>query len=386
MPWKETDVLEQRVRFVVEAVQGRVPMAQLCRRYGVSRKTGYKWLGRYREDGRLGALVDRSRRPRHSPDRTSRAIEERVVELRQSYGWGSRKLKRLLAAEGIALGRSAIDRILRQWGLVREPSRARPAVTRFERPRPNELVQMDFKGQYRLADGSWCYPLSQLDDHSRYALVLAALPSQETARVQPVVEASLERYGVPEAVLLDHGTPWWSNTNGHGLTRLSVFLIRQGIQLIYSGVAHPQTQGKVERFHRTVDEWLQHHGVPQTLAGFGEALTDLRRVYNDVRPHEALGLDPPAAHYTPSPRPYQPNPPAWQYPPGADIHELADNGCVYLAGRYHFVCHALAGQRVRCDFFEDRVLVSYRHMAIRELDLSSGTSRTILEPYGPTGH
>lgn len=386
MPWKETNVLEQRARFVVEALQGKATISALCERYGVSRTTGYKWLSRFRDEGALGALVDRSRRPRRSPGKTPEVIEERVVELRRQYGWGSLKLQRLLLAEGIELGRSTIDRVLRERGLHRETARSRPAVKRFQRERPNELVQMDFKGQYRLADGGWCYPLSLLDDHSRYLLALAALPSTEGSGVWPVLEASFERYGVPDAILIDHGTPWWSSTNGHGLTRLSVQLIQQDIRLVYSGIAHPQTQGKVERFHRTMDEWFEHHGVPQSLEGFGEALPKLRREYNTVRPHEALGLDTPALHYTPSARSYAPHPPEWEYPPGADVRRLAHNGCLYVSGRYHFVCHALAGERVRCDCFAARILVSYRQMIVRELDLKTGVSRTILQPYGPTGH
>lgn len=386
MPWKETNVLEERARFVVEVVQRKDSMTALCERYAVSRKTGYKWLARYREHGCLAGLVDESRRPKRSPGKTPRVIEDRVVALREQHGWGSRKLKRLLVGRKIQLGRTAIDRILRERGLVKEPSQSRPAVTRFEREQPNELVQMDFKGQYPLANGGWCYPLSQLDDHSRYALSLAALPSQNTAEVQPAVEASLVRFGVPEAILVDHGTPWWSSTNGHGLTRFSVFLIRQGIHLIYSGIAHPQTQGKVERFHRTLNEWFKHHGMPATLRGFGEAFEELRCEYNQVRPHEALGLDTPAQHYRPSARTYDPNPREWEYPPGATVHRLSDNGCLYLSGRYCFVCHALAGEHVRCEIFDDHMLVSYRHMAIREIDLATGASRTILEPYGPTGH
>jgi len=386
MPWKETDVLRERVRFVVEAMQGETSMTALCAAYGVSRKTGYKWLRRYAHSEGLGELEDRSRRPQRSPGQTPKAVEVRVVALRTQYGWGSRKLQRLLGEEGTPISRGAIDRILRQRGLIVDTGRARPAVRRFARAASNELVQMDFKGQYRLAGGGWCYPLSLLDDHSRYLLALAALPDQGTGRVQSAVEACFERYGVPEAMLVDHGTPWWSSTNGHGLTRLSVFLIRQGIDLIYSGIAHPQTQGKVERFHRTLDEWLAHHGRPRTLDGFAVALEALRQEYNDVRPHEALGLETPAAHYVPSRRTYQPNPPPWDYPAGSDVRRLADNGCLYLEGRYHFVCHALANRRVCCETFGERILVIYRHMLIRELDVKTGTSRTVLKPYGPTGH
>lgn len=386
MPWKETCVREERVRFVVEVLQGKESMSGLCRRFGVSRKTGYKWLHRYEEAGSLSGLTELSRAPRCSPRQTPAGIEARVVAIRERWGWGSRKLKRLLEREGIHLARSTIDRILEREGLFEQTSRQRPAVHRFERTRCNELVQMDFKGQYPLSNGGWCYPLSQLDDHSRYALVVAPLPSQATEQVQPVVEKSLRRFGVPESILVDHGTPWWSSTSGYGLTRLSIFLLRQGVRLVYSGLRHPQTQGKVERFHRTMSEWFKHHGTPKTLPAFTCACEEFRCEYNDLRPHEALGLDTPAEHYTPSRRAYDPSPPEWEYPLGSQVRKLSDNGCLYLTGRYYFVCHALAAERVRYERFEDRVLVTYRHMTIREIDLKTGDSRTILEPYGPTGH
>lgn len=385
MPWKETDVRSERIRFVVEAMQGQETMQGLCARYGISRKTGYKWLRRWQEVESLGELQEHSRRPHHSPRRTGAAVEDRVVALRQQYGWGSRKLRCLLAREGITLGRATIDRILRRRGQIGESKRSRPAVQRFERSRAMELVQMDFKGPYPLRQGS-CLPLSLLDDHSRFALALVPLPSNHGARVQRVLEASFECHGVPEAMLVDHGTPWWSSTNGHGLTRLGVFLIRQGVRLVYSGIGHPQTQGKVERFHQTLGVWLEHHGVPETRRGFREALERFRQEYNEVRPHEALGLETPRQRYRASTRRYRPNPEPWEYPQGSEVRRLTDNGCFYEAGSYRFVCQALAGRRVRLERFGDRILVSYRQMLIRELDLRTAKSLSILEPYGPTGH
>jgi transposase InsO family protein len=386
MPWKETGVKSERIHFVVDALRGEETMRGLCRRYGISRKTGYKWLRRWEEVGCLGALDEQSRRPHRSPRQTPAETEDRVVSLRQQYGWGSRKLRRLLEREGIKLARATIDRILVRRGLIGASSRSRPAVRRFERSAPNELLQMDFKGPYELRHGRVCLPLSLLDDHSRYALAVAPLASTHGIRVQRVLEASFERYGVPIAMLVDHGTPWWSSTNGHGLTRVGVFLIRQGVRLVFSGIGHPQTQGKVERFHHTLGAWLQHHGTPDTRQGFQEALRSFRREYNEVRPHEALGLETPSQRYRPSTRRYQPNPPEWHYPVGAEVRRLVHNGCLFEAGRYHFVCHALAGRRVRLERFADRILISYRHMLIRELATHTGISRSILEPYGPTGH
>ena len=384
MPWKESDVRSERISFVVRARQPGCTMAALCREFGISRQTGYKWLRRFERIGSLAELDELSRRPHRSPNRTPLEVEQRVLELRLQYGWGGRKLSRLLAAEGLHLACSTVDRILKRHGLVRTGDRHRPALRRFERSRPMELVQMDFKGPYRLLGGGMCHPLSVLDDHSRYALQLEALPSQHGHEVQSRLIACFEHFGVPEAMLMDHGSPWWGTTNGHGLTRLSVFLIRQGIALIYGGVGHPQTQGKVERFHRTLDEAIQHAGQPSSLEGFQRALDGFRQVYNQIRPHEALGDQPPAGRYRPSPKPYRANPPDWEYPPGSELKKLRGNGCVHLAGRDYFVCEALEGEEVRWQRFGNKVLVSYRQMHVREIDLESGRTTAVVRPANRT--
>lgn len=386
MPWLETDVRSERIKLAAEAAKGEENMTALSRRFGVSRKTAYKWVHRHREVGSLGLLEEHSRRPHVSPQATAEELVRRVVALRKQHGWGGRKLQELLAREGIELSRSTVDRILQRKGLVGDAERHRPAVRRFERAQANELLQMDFKGEFRPARGGVVYPLSVLDDHSRYALVLTPLRTQDGGSVQAVLVRAFEEYGVPEAILIDHGTPWWSSTNGHGLTRVAVFLIQQGVQLVYSGIGHPQTQGKVERMHRTLEQWFGHHGLPSTWTGFVSALEEFRQEYNQVRPHEALDMATPAARYQSSPRRYQHQPPEWEYPSGCRVERLQSNGCLYLDGRYHFVCHALEGELVGCDFFQQRVLVSYRHMLIRELDRVTGASRPMAKAHGPTGH
>jgi hypothetical protein len=244
---------------------------------------------------------------------------------------------------------------------------------------------MDFKGEFDVG-GRKCYPLALVDDHSRYLLALAPLRSEHGSAVQGVLIDCMERIGVPESILVDHGTPWWSSTNGHGLTRLAVFLIRQGVKLRYSGISHPQTQGKVERFNRTLGDWLEHHGWPDTLSSCVRAFEKFRLEYNEVRPHESLGLETPSTRYAPSPRAYQPIPKPWDYPPGTNVCRLAGNGCLRLSGRSYFVCHALADRRVRWERFGNRILVSYRHMLIREIDTVTARSSSVVKPYGPTGH
>lgn len=381
MPWKRTDVQEQRIQFVIRAVARKEPMTALCREFGISRPTGYLWRERYLQGGSVRELQERSRRPQRSPEQTEVWKEERVEELRQQYGWGAKKLQVLLAERGIALPVATINRILKRRDLVRAEDSHPPAVGRFERARPNELWQMDGKGGYPVLEGT-CYPLSILDDHSRYAVGLYPLPRFTAELVQPCLVQTFQRYGVPEAVLMDHGTLWWSTTNGHGLTWLSVWLIQQEIRLHYGRVAHPQTQGKVERFHRTLDEAVEHHGRPQGMAEWGPMLDGFRHTYNEVRPHEALGMQRPVQRYQPSPRAYQPQPKEWVYPSGSDVRKLNSQGCLDWGGQRWFVCEALAGQRVRVERLEEKFLVSYRHMYVREIDPGRRSSRPLVVARG----
>lgn len=378
MPWLETDVREQRMQFVMAAVQPGAPMSALCREWGISRKTGYKWVARYRAAASLGGLVEHSRRPHGSPTRLAAAVTARVVALRHQYGWAGRKLQRLLAAEGLTVSSATIDRVIAREGLTDPDEAHRPAARRFERAQPNELWQVDFKGQYPLGVPPWCFPLSVLDDHSRYALGLVALRGTEGGPVHAALVRCFQQYGVPQAILVDHGVPWWAPANGYGLTRLAVAILKQGIELIYSGVGHPQTQGKVERFHRTLGRRLRQWGLPRTLRGFAAAFGRFRVEYNDLRPHEALGLPPPRTRYQPSPRRYQPAPAPWEYPPESHVARVDGAGCLSHRGRRYFVSQTLAGEWIGVQSFDDRLLVTFRHMLIREIQLRSGRTRPLL--------
>jgi transposase InsO family protein len=370
-------VHEQRMQFVIRAVSEKEPMAALCREFGVSRPTGYLWRSRYQQVGSLTALAECSRRPHHSPTRTAAAIAARVVAVREQTGWGAKKLHVVLRDEqSLAIPVRTIHRLLERHGLIAEEAHG-PALRRFQRSAPNQLWQMDSKGKYPLRDGE-CHPLSILDDHSRYAVGLYALGELSTAHAYPCLVQTFRGYGVPEAMLMDHGTLWWSPHNGWGLTRLSVRLIEQGIRLLYGRVAHPQTQGKVERFHRTLGAALRHGGVPQRLAEWPAVLAEFRHSYNQRRPHEALGMQRPAERYQPSPRPYQERVRAWDYPAGSAVRRLNVSGLLAMKGRRWFVCEALAGQRVRVEEFDGKLLVSYRHMYIREIDLQRYTSQPLV--------
>ncbi len=253
MPWRQVTVLEARLEFCRLVEAGGVPFAELCRRFGVKRDTGYKWLARFRVEGEAG-LGDRSRRPYGSPARTPAGMEELVCRVREAFpAWGGRKIRGFLLRQGWAgvPAASTISGILRRRGLLSEPVRPR-AWQRFERAAPNELWQMDFKGFFSLADGRPVHSLGILDDHSRYSLCLAACPDQQTQTVKGLLVATFRRHGLPWAMLTDNGSPWGS-TGPEPWTPLTVWLLDLGIDPIHSRPYHPQTGGKEERFHWTLD-------------------------------------------------------------------------------------------------------------------------------------
>jgi transposase InsO family protein len=379
MPWERTDVDEQRVKFVVRAASRKETMAGLCREFGISRTTGYRWRRRYEQAGSVTAVVERSRCPKQSPGQTTAGQEEEVIALRQKHGWGAKKLEVLLREQGTVLTVITINRILKRRGLVRIKDGHAPAVQRFERAAPNQLWQMDGKGEYRGGEAT-CYPLSILDDHSRYAVGLYGLRAFTAEQVHPCLVRTFERYGVPEAMLMDHGSVWWGSKNAYGLTWLSVGLIEQGIELYYGRVHHPQTQGKVERFHRTLDEALRFHGKPRRLSDWDAALEEFRQEYNQQRPHQALGMRRPAERYRASARSYQAQPRQWEYPAGSVVQKLNSKGFLYWGKRNWFVCEALAGRQVQVEELNDLLLVSYRHMYVREIDRRKGCTQAVVRP------
>jgi transposase InsO family protein len=374
MAWKTMDVQDQRVRFVVAASRREKPLGALCAEFGISRPTGALWIKRYAEAGVAG-IADRSRRPRNSPGQTPWEQEERVVALRLQYpDWGARKLEVLLHREGVTLTRSTIHRILLRYDLVHDQDRHAPAVKRFERERPNELWQMDFKGPK-----NWPHavgPLSVIDDHSRYLVTLAATGKLDGDLVREQLVRAFEVCGVPEQMLMDHGTPWWNWQSFSGRTHLSLWMMRQGIRLCWSAIRHPQTQGKVERFHGSLQRALDRRGGVGTEPQ--RWLDAFRSEYNQVRPHESLGMKTPASVWQPSSRCYNPDPPSWEYPENAWVLKVDCQGTLDLHGNRWRIGKTLAGERVMIQPVEDRFLVFFCSTLVREIDPSIQRS-TIVE-------
>jgi len=355
------------VQFVVAAIRKEKPFRTLCKEFGVSTPTGRLWLRRYRAQG-IEGIAERSRRPHHSPRKTSTGIEERVVEIRRRYpDWGARKLAYELQRSGMKLTVSTVHRILLRYGLVREQDRHPSAPQRFEREAPNELWQMDFKSPIRW--GTPVGPLSVLDDHSRYVIVLHAIGQARSDLVRAQLEAAFSECGLPQGMLMDHGTPWWSSMAPLGATNLSLWLMRQGIRLHWSGFRHPQTQGKVERFHGSLQRALELRG---TLDLSPQAWLDAYRwEHNHVRPHEALGMKTPASRWRPSAKSYDPRPPKWEYPAGAHVVKVDDEGRINLAGRRWKIGKAFIGEWVQMVTVESRRQIYYCSTLIRELDLEN---------------
>ena len=367
------DVREQRVQFVIAAGRGEKSFTALCQEFGISRPTGSLWVKRYEQSG-VSGIAEHSRRPWHSPRLTAAELQDQVVELRRRYpDWGARKLQVLLQGTGVSLTRSTIHRILLRRDLVHPADRHEPAVGRFERARPNELWQMDFKSPkgWNAPTG----PLSVIDDHSRYVIVLQATGSTRGELVCEQLERAFADCGVPEAMLMDHGIPWWSATGATGATELSVWLMKQGIGLHWSGVRHPQTQGKVERFHGELERALQRRGwqgKPRQLW-----LDEFRWEHNQVRPHEALAMRTPASLWRFSPRVYDPQPPRWEYGAGAHVRRLDRDGKLKAYGRNWNIGQALRREWVQLVRLQDRVLVYYCRTLVRELDLAIQRSTAV---------
>jgi len=300
MVWRGVSVVDQRGEFCRLAALEGANVSALCARFGISRQTGYVWLGRY---GAGEPLTDRSRRPEHSPARSSGAMEAAVLAVRDAHpAWGARKIARRLLDLGQAPpSASTVHAILARNGRIGEPSGAGRAYTRFERAAPNQLWQMDFKGKVQLAGGAWCHTLSVIDDHSRFAVALQACQDEQTATVRCRLEQALRIHGLPQAIYTDNGSPWGGGTPGQW-TPLRVWLARLGIELIHARPYHPQARGKNERFHRSLKAEVFAMASIHDLGRAQAALQRWRQVYNHERPHEGIGMAVPASRYRPSPQ------------------------------------------------------------------------------------
>jgi transposase InsO family protein len=347
MGWQEASIVDQRREFVELAKVDGTNISALCRRFGISRQTGYKWIRRSREGANL---EDRSKRPKTSPKRTDEPTQAKVLDLRDRHpAWGGRKLRtRLLKlGEKHVPAASTITEILRRHQrLDAQECQGHAPFVRFERERPNELWQMDFKGHVPLHVGGRCHPLTVLDDHSRYAIGLRACLNEQRETVQEELIALFRRYGLPERILCDNGPPWAVPQGMHRHTRLSVWLLLLGVGVSHGRPKHPQTQGKDERFHRTLNAELLSRRELRDKADAQVAFDVWRDVYNLERPSEAIGMEVPAARYRPSEREYPEKLPKLEFSPEDDVRKVKGDGAFYYLNRPWYIGEAFANQHV----------------------------------------
>lgn len=374
MPWKECSTVSSRLEFVSLASAPGANVRQLCRTFNISAKTAYKWLDRFQAEGEKG-LQDQSRRPHNSPARSAADVEQQVLDLHHRYPcWGSRKLRSLLPEHLPRPHASTIDAILRRHGcqIIGSRTPAQGAFRRFEHPAPNLLWQMDFKGHFPLTDAraGRCHPLTVLDDHSRFSLCLQACANETMATVQSALMRTFRQYGLPQRITADNGPPWGVR-RGEGLSKLGVWLVRLGIQLSHSTPYHPQTQGKDERFHRTLKrEVLERNGF-NSMAQCQQAFDSWRQLYNLVRPHHALGQQPPVSRYQVSARPYPDQLPPVEYDEGEHVRKVLRKGQIHFQQRDVFIGEGLAGEHValRATGVDGVFGAYFCHKLIREIDL-----------------
>lgn len=377
MPWKVMNAMSLRREFAALALWEDANMADLCRRYGISRSTGYKWVRRFMQEGVAG-LGDRSRRPKCSPRQTTAAVEAQVVDLRLRHpAWGGRKLQRRLQDLGIqgVPAASTITGILHRHDLIgAEEGAKHKAFQRFEHPSPNDLWQMDFKGHIAMQQGR-CHPLTVLDDHSRYSLGLDACANERAETVREQLSGVFRRYGLPWRMLMDNGSPW-GDDGSNPYTVFTVWLLRLGIGVSHGRPYHPQTQGKDERFHRTLKAEVLREPL-RDLAHCQERFDCWRAVYNHERPHEALGMAVPASRYQASPRSFPEALPPIDYAPGVDVRKVQQGGQLHYRGREYRIPKALYGYPIglRPTAYDGVMELLFCNHVILHVDLRSGLTR-----------
>lgn len=354
MSFKAKTVMEQRLELVRLAMQPGANISALCRRFSVSRKLCYKWVNRFRAGG-VGSLQDQSRRPNSVPAKTCADIEKTIIALRQENPeWGGRKLRKVMQ-KNIAVhapAASTITAILHRNKLISaEKSADRVPVKRFEYASPNELWQMDFKGQFKLLNASWCHALTLLDDHSRFNLCLSACSNQRSLTVKDQLTQVFRRYGLPERILADNGSPWGTagNLNSEGeivSSMLAIWLMRLNVRIIHGKPYHPQTQGKEERFHRTLKSELLQYNQFKDLSHCQKGFDKWRIKYNLERPHESLEMRTPSELYSQSKRSFPETLEQIEYNTDDEVRKVDSGGYISYKGKFLKVGKGLIGQIV----------------------------------------
>jgi transposase InsO family protein len=359
MPWKETDVLEERTRFVLDYDSKQYTMAELCRTYGIARKTGYQWVKRYEEEG-LGGLPDRRYGAEHHPNQTDAAIEEQIVQLKYAHpSWGAKKLRGRLWTndQGVAWPAvSTFGEILRRKGLS-TPQRKRLRVPLYSQPfqqveATNQLWCADFKGWFLTGKGERVDPLTMTDAHSRYLLRCQHVEKTDTEHVRAIFAAAFREYGLPETIRTDNGAPFASRSIA-GISRLSIDWMKLGIQPERIKPGHPEQNGRHERMHRTLKaETAKPPSVNRREQQ--KAFDRFRQQFNQERPHEALEQKTPASCYQSSPRVYPDRMPQPEYASHMKPKRVYPDGSFFWKGTQIFISKCLSGEFIGMEPLDDR--------------------------------
>lgn len=369
MPWNKVELMSQRKELIEKLLLPGANISSICQQAGISRKTAYKWLKRYTPED-LSSLQDQSRARHKQSHKTKDKIEQKIIKAHEEYPyWGPRKLRDLFINEGKIKDIPSVTtfaRILsRNNCTVIKNNKSAPANTRFERDEPNDLWQMDFKGSFML-DTHRCYPLTILDDHSRFSIGLEACRNEKSETVKEHLTKCFKLYGLPNQINVDNGNPWGSS-DLESYTKLAVWLIKQDVRLTHSAPYHPQTNGKDERFHRTLKLEVLHQRKYKNSRDIQKAFSNWRHIYNYVRPHNALGGKPPYSRYKASGREYSDIPRRYVYDEGEIVRKVRGPAGIFsFKGQVYKASKALCGEyvaiketaneNVYCIFFMDTLI------------------------------
>ena len=369
----ETNVVEERRRFVRAYARGDWTMSALCARFGIARPTGYKWWARYAADP-AADFRDQSRTPHHSPTRTARRVEALIVAARREYGWGAKKLRQVLQTSHPRLtwpARSTVNDILDRHGLLQKQSRPstwpHSGTESLHTERPTQVSPADFKGQFKTGDGRYCYPLTITDHFSRRVLAVTGLPTITSAATRAIFLRLFREVGLPEAIRTAKGQPFASPAL-HGLSALNVWWMQLGIAHQRIRPARPQENGTHERMHRELKRETTQPAAA-TRRAQQRRFDVFRHRYNDVRPHEGIGNQTPSTRWQPSARAYPERIALPTYPTGYETRRVSSAGTIRFQGHVVFVSQALHHQDLALTAVDDGLWrIVYYQTAIGTLD------------------
>lgn len=382
MSWQEKDRMALRKEFVLQAIKEGSNISKLCIRYNISRKTGYKWLRRYLEENNL---QDRSKCPITLPTKMKEEVIEKIISIREKHPhWGARKIRAILERQQIERlpAKSAIHKVLKRYGYITDEKASNHHYQRFEHEAPNHLWQMDFKGHFEYEKGR-CHPLTILDDHSRYSIALKACMNEKGETVKPILVEAFRAYGLPERINVDNGNPWGSLFESARYTTLSIWLIRIGVKVSYSRPYHPQTNGKEERFHRTLKLELLTSNYFKSIDHIQQQFDEWRSIYNLERPHEGIHMQVPADRYVPSYRDYPEVLPQIEYADDFLIKRADCRGRLSINARSIFIGMPFAKELIGVRHHQqaETIEIYYCHQKLGEIDLQLTQKNTMINLY-----